>query len=68
MRSFNFLTQMGMAFRFLFSFHCRQPVQDTAGIHRLFSLTALAQRSQLQLELRQFSYALLDMGNVLIEN
>ncbi len=61
-------TQMGMTLRFGFSFHRRQPVQDAAGINRLFGLTALAQRSELQLELRQFMYALIDMGNVLIEN
>ena len=33
---------MSMTLRFLFGFHCRQPVHDAAGINRLLPSTSLS--------------------------
>src|SRR3990167_516685 len=60
--------KMGVSLCFWFGLHGRQPLQDAARLHGLLAMTSLAQGGQLQLEVGEFPYALIDMGDVLIKN
>ena len=61
------LPEMGMPFTPWFCFHRCQPLQDTACIHGLLSLTALTQLAELLLELGQIGDTDINVGDVLIQ-